>query len=889
MQIDDADVPLQAAVGGTTKVRPPQLPPMTLPRRELLSLLGDWRQRRLTLVTAPAGYGKTTLGALFVKWIRETDSAVRTAWLTLDEDDNGPVEFVTLLTAAVADLIPAAARRVLPLLYRRQDRQERRALQLLLAALAELGAPVILVMDDYHRVRRPEVQALVKLILDRGPDALHLLLLSRHHVTFSVSKLRLAGQLQELDSQALRLTRPEIESFLVGMGQPLPDAKSIDMLEARTEGWVAGLQLAALSLHGSADLTNLLDHLRGDNLFLAEYLIEEVMEQQDAVLRDFLQECAILPRLCGDLCTAVTGRPDSADLLRRAVAEGLFVRALDARGEWFELHHLFQDLLQRRLRQSYSADRLAALSCAAAEWFLAREEVATAVQFFLRAGATTRALESVDARARAALYQNQMAEILRWVELLPDAELDRYPRLLLDSAWVTSLAILDGSHGARTARARAAVAAFPNAPQQWRDELVGLDLAQRIYSTDRTGLYADAKASLTQMEPSSHLARGWAYTVLALVVIDAGDEAGLAYAEAAIQEFARIGFTDVELMVTYVRVMLYFVSGQAARAFDDLQRCRRLMDQQARPDLGNESSYYEATGQILFWLDRVEEAEENFRGMLAVTQTMGKPADHSVAQLWLRLCAQVRGRAKPLTAAERREIDHVLRDSTPESVNRRGLIVYLLELIHLSRGAPSDVWGALAFLGIRLETLPLDTTLFNLLATLTPYVAAGRQLEELTAPLEELLARNRRSCMVYVTLHLELLMARQQQELGRVSRARMILRRALRDVETTGCVRILLMHAPLLPLLRAEESRFAQAMAVRMEHETSFGLLHQLTPQEERVFHLLVQGYRIADIAAELVLVEGTVKWHLGHIYAKLGVKNRVAALAMAREWRLFG
>jgi LuxR family maltose regulon positive regulatory protein len=290
------------------------------------------------------------------------------AWLSLDREDNDPERFLLYLCAALESVVPMASAPVRALLQAAEPSSLETVLTLLLNGVAALEQPVTLVLDDYHEIEAPAVHRLVGFLVEHLPPTLFLVLAARSDPPLPLARLRLQGQLIELRDADLRFTREEAVQFLnEQMGLALPP-EMVDRLAERTEGWIAGLQMAALSLQGEPDPGSFLDAFAGSNRYLVEYLFEEVLQRQPPDVQAFLGQTAFLDRLCGPLCDAVTGAPGGQAMLQRLAAANLFLVPLDREGYWYRYHHLFADVLRARLL-SPDAEATAALHARAAAWY----------------------------------------------------------------------------------------------------------------------------------------------------------------------------------------------------------------------------------------------------------------------------------------------------------------------------------------------------------------------------------------------------------------------------------------------------------------------------------------------------------------------------------------
>lgn len=352
----------------TTKFYMPPLRSTLVTRQRLRQQLNEGLQhhRPLTLVSAPAGYGKTTLIAGWLQEVRAEEKPVpapRIAWLSLDEDDDEPIRFFSYLGGALEE----AGERL-----KRAGQKVQAALQaasqlppvegLVVDLLNEIGEEtgeerLILVLDDYHKIRAPLIHEAIQLLVAYAPPRLHLVLVTREDPPLPLARWRVRGQMTEIRASDLRFTEEEATTFLNNtMGLALA-AVDVAALEQRTEGWIAGLQLAAIALQSTAqgDASNFIAAFSGSHHYVIDYLVEEVLRQQEEEVRAFLRETAILERLNASLCNAVTGRDDSQALLTRLERENLFLIPLDAQRQWYRYHHLLADSLRAGLDEPLEA------------------------------------------------------------------------------------------------------------------------------------------------------------------------------------------------------------------------------------------------------------------------------------------------------------------------------------------------------------------------------------------------------------------------------------------------------------------------------------------------------------------------------------------------------
>lgn len=396
-------------------------------RTHLINRLSFHSTRRLTLITAPAGFGKTTLATDWLAAQRKT-----VAWVSLDENDNDPLRFFRYIITALNRAEGSDFGRAMLDMLESSESVSLQILQVMLVnALVQLQSDLILALDDYHLVHNAEIDDALSFLLNNLPPQLHVVLISRTEPRLPLSKLRAMNQLTELGVLDLRFSLDETRTFLnQTMHLGLADDQIIQLGE-KTEGWVTGLQLVALLIQNTPDVAQIIDNIAGDNRLIADYLIDEVLLHLPDHVEQFLLRTSILEQLCTDLCNVITGRQDSQQILETLEKRNLFVIPLDHARDWYRYHHLFAELLVHRLETQY-ADQLENLHRLAARWFIDHRMYEEAIEHFLQArdfeGATLLLQEKIDddvlANGRFKIY-------LHWLERIPDDYLIQYPRLIL--------------------------------------------------------------------------------------------------------------------------------------------------------------------------------------------------------------------------------------------------------------------------------------------------------------------------------------------------------------------------------------------------------------------------------------------------------------------------
>lgn len=410
-----------------TKLYLPRLRRSLVARPRLSGRLSGGSDARLTLISAPAGFGKTTLLTAWLSAPAPDNRSV--AWLSLDERDREPAVFWTYVITALQAAVPGVGTTVLPLLQSAQPPVE----TVLAAVLNELSAvpvEVYLVLDDYHLVDGPDVRAGMVFLLEHLPLQVHLVISSRADPLLPLARLRARGELVEIRGADLRFTPLEVASYLndvIGLDLTPED---ISALEGRTEGWIAALQLAALSMQGRTDIGSFIAGFAGNDRYIVDYLVEEVLQRQTERVRTFLLRTCLLDRLSGPLCDAVTGEPGGKTTLEGLDRANMFVVALDDSRHWYRYHHLFAEMLQAHLFDE-RADEVIDLHRRASQWYEQQGQPSPAIRHALAAGDIERAADLVELASPAMRRSRQEATIRSWLDGIPDEVVRRRPVLTI--------------------------------------------------------------------------------------------------------------------------------------------------------------------------------------------------------------------------------------------------------------------------------------------------------------------------------------------------------------------------------------------------------------------------------------------------------------------------
>jgi LuxR family maltose regulon positive regulatory protein len=917
-----------------TKLFVPPLRPSLVPRPALVARLDSGLQGLLTLVSAPAGFGKTTLLA---EWLSQTSRPV--AWLSLDVGDNDPVRFFTYLLAALEGVDPEIGQGIRPMLQAPQRFSWEPLLTSLLNDITRTLEPVILVLDDYHLIESAPVHEIVSFLVDhlppsgRGPSTggLHLVIVTRADPPLPIARLRARGQLAELHVADLRFGPGEARTFLNEVMGLALESGQIAALERRTEGWIAGLQLAALALQGTIsmrgreDVAGFVEAFTGSHRYILDYLTEEVLNRETEERQAFLLQTSILERLCGPLCDAVrfgfveppssSSRTavrfgtdditlqgdrhipvDSQAILESLAAANLFIVPLDQERRWYRYHHLFADLLRQRLQRE-RPDLLPELHRRASQWYEANGLIPEAVSHALASDGLERAADLIEWTGWSLLIRGEVRTLRGWLDRLPD-ELTRYrPQLGILYAW--SLALTgDGERvepflqGVDLEQVPGEVAAVRAYVASLHDEM---SLATRL-----------ARQVFYHLPESKWFSRGMAALVLGMAPLNSGEPAA---AIQALSEAIRLsqagGRTYLAFIATTMLAEALQMQGRLHEAQGTQQQALQLAaggSDRPAPFVG---LAHVGLSRLFYEWDDLESAQREAEKGVELCR-LGGLVEPLPAGLFI--LAQVRLARGDLDQAAWliQETEQVAQRYENEYVLARTTGLRMRLWLADPDRVPADRWWARDLSSAEGGTAYLCELgqLARVRALLARAVAATpvdrdpvrEALELLTGLLEGARAAGR----VANTIEGLILQAHALQILGDGEQALGALACALDLAASGSYVRLFIDEGePMARLLRrAVAQEIAPAYAGRLLAAYGEGaaaaarsvqtlvdqpLVDPLTDRELTVLRLIAAGLSNREIAGELVIAVSTVKTHVNRIYGKLDVKSRIQAVAKAQ------
>ena len=885
-----------------TKLHAPRRRPAVVGRDRLSSRLAT-EAASVTLLSAPTGFGKTTLLA---EWLSTAGAeGLRTSWLSLDSGDNDSAVFWTYAIGAIQRLVPEVGNRALGSLQASQPLAT--VVAALLNDLADLAAGVVLVLDDYHVIESTEIHESIAYLIDHAPPSFHLVISSRSDPPFPLGRLRARGQLTEIRAADLRFTHDEATSYLNDtMGLQL-DASDVDSLGVRTEGWIAALQLAALSLQGRDDADQFIKSFTGDDRFVVDYLVEEVLDRQPDAIRSFLLQTSVLDRLTGELCDAVTLGTDSRATLELLDRSNLFLVTLDDRRHWYRYHHLFADVLHARLRDE-APGLVDGLHRRASSWYSANGEPAAAIHHALAGHHVDDAARLIELAAPILRRSRQEGTLRRWLETLPSDVFTDRPVLAIslvaarmatgDSTAVEPLLQLVEATLERSAPPPIVfdVEFFDRLPAQVLIQRAGLTLL----AGDLEGTILHASRALGLVEPDDHFRRASATALIALAHWTAGDLdiAVRRYTE-AIDEFITADHLSDALGCSLALADIQIAQGRltdAKRTFDSGLRWteehpglrgaadmhaglsevlieRNLLDDAARhldtsKELGESAGLPQHAYRWRVTMARLCRANGDLDGALALIDEAAPLYDTDFSPP-VRPVAAIRARVQlahgDLDAAYRWATDRGLTvDDELSYVHEYEHVTLTRVLIarHVAGHGTGDLDEVIAMLGRLLEAAETGSragSLIEILILLATAYAARDDKSGALAALDDALQHAAPEGHIRLFLHAGPAVAA-------------LLRRMSSREHVTPHARLVLSALDL-----AADSGDTQRAASR-------GLVEPLSRRELEVLRLLRTDLSGPEIARELTVSMNTFRSHTKNIYTKLGATNRREAIRRATE-----
>jgi len=883
-----------------TKLYVPPLRPKIVLRPRLIEQLNEGlsSHRKLTLISGSAGFSKTTLVS---EWI--ADSGRPTAWLSLDEGDNDPACFLTYLVAALQTIAPNIGAGALAVLQSPQPPSTESILTTLLNEITTIPDTFILVLDDYHVIDANPVNQALTFLLEHLPPQIHLVIATREDPPLPLARLRARGQLTELRAADLRFTPTEAADFLnqvMGLNLAVED---IAALEARTEGWIAGLQLAALSMQGCQNAASFIKSFTGSHHFVLDYLVEEVLQRQSESIQTFLLRTSILARLCGPLCDAVLGSPSASgqETLEYLERANLFIVPLDNERRWYRYHHLFAELLRQRLHQSASAGNedggVAEYHIRASQWY---EDHGLEIEAFQHAAAGNdieRAERIIQGKGIPLHFRGAVAAILGWLASLPKTVLDARPSLCVRYA---TLSLVAGQTTGVEEKLQAAEAALAAALQGAEPDNKTRDLIGQIAASRATlaltryqpeAMITEARRALEYLPPDSLFSRIRAIWTLGFAYQVQGDRAaaGQAYTEAiAISQAS--GNIRMTIVATISLGAIQEFENHLYQAAETFRSGLQLAGDHPQPF---ENEAHLGLARIFYEWNDLEAAEQHGQQGLQLARQYDRVIDRYIlSEVFLARLKLARGDVAGAAAILAETVQSVRQNNF---VHRISEVAAAQVLVLLRQG---DLAAAAQL--AKTHELPISQARV-LLAQGDPSAALAL-LSPLRQQMEAKGWQDER-------LRVMVLQAVAHHAHGQRDKAVQLLSDALSLAEPGGFIRLFVDEGePMRMTLsdfrlsiekqpRGQDHKlfgyvdkllaaFAQPVALpqsKIENPNS-RMPEPLSQRELEVLQLVAQGLSNSEIGERLFLALDTVKGHNRNIYGKLQVQRRTEAIARGRE-----
>lgn len=897
----------------TTKLYIPAPRPNLVHRHRLIEQLESGLHGKLTLLSAPPGFGKTTL---LSDWVASENHP--TAWISLDAEDNDQNRFFSYLLSALGTIGVEVDESQISTLRVGDPDQTKLLLIPIINALGKVSRnatreklPILVVLDDYQVITNQIVNDAIIYLIENLPPMVHLVITSRDDPNLPLSRLRIRGQLHELRAVDLRFSPTEIQTFFQSTLNRTLSAQERTALTARTEGWAAGLQVAALSLGDRDDATKFIQTFTGSNRYILDFLEEEVLDHQPDNIQDFLLRTSILERLNSSLCKAVTDQRDAQQILEKLDLSNLFLIRLDDDRQWYRYHHLFATFLQSRL-QRYRPDLVGELHRKASRWYREHQLPRQAIGHSLCAKDYEQAVELIAREAREMIFIGEWVTLRGWIDKVPDDIAGSNPRYCLAQAWALLYTAQSDQVETYLERAEGLLSELNISDKKLEKDNQGVDynrlqgeinairavLASNLGDTQQT-ITLGQKALLhlpdddLHLRTAIHLAMGYAYRYQGEV-----RNALKTFLQAnAMSQHSGNLHQVIDGLCNIANLQL--TAGQLQNAKETINKAINQIESRSKVVGGIAGVAYLIKAAIYYELNELQQAEEDVhRGIELCT------GQHLMELIYGGYLWQSEIYRAQKRYPEAKESMIIAQRYAQESDNPRVIAhddAFRARLsLYMGDFQAARNWQEQLFPGRTERSQPLQIMIeFEDLTLIQVYLAMGEP-EKALSIIESDLPRALDANRLYHAYKMTVFEAVGKTAIGDISGAHAILSNLLSETEKEGFVRIyvdagkpiakMLNQANIKEISPGYIRRILTAFAQEgLEKDISSirdrtSPFEHLTDREREVLNLIARGYTNKDIARELVITVGTVKRHLSNIYSKLDVRNRTQAAAFVND-----
>ena len=881
-----------------TKLYPPSLRPSLISRPRLIEKISAGLDGKLTLIAAPAGFGKTTLiadwGSHFGREneLQPANPASRFCWLSLSANDNFPDRFLYYLIAAFQTIEPTLGKEIGELLSAQGPTDYRTCVTLLLNSIANCSIFIIVVLDDYHLITEPTIHTLVESLIDFAPPNLHIIIATRALPPLPLARWRAKSQLTALEMADLRFSQPESNALLNQMLSPTLDQADIVKLNERAEGWVTGLQLAALSLQAMipAQRTAFIDSFAGQSRLIADYLVAEVLAQAAPILREFLLYTAFLEEMCASLCGVVCGSSTEAaqNVLEELEAVNLFILPLDDQRQWFRYHHLLRDYLRAQVAHE-RPHLISLLRRRAARWYAEHDYLAEAIEQGLLAEDWEWVIGQLEALHGRFWTYHQVVQLRDWCLRLPPERLIAAPVLHLYFTWgqlILGDLVTVRAHLPQLERVSPEIA-----DPEWQG-LLAIVQANEVSERDLGAAVSLYEQALTTLPKESLIWRGGAYISFGLTLLNL-DELDKAHKvlNQAIACNQAVGNVYGIIFILYHVGEIYQRQGRLQDALAAYERGLLLATQSNGEVMTIGAWVLLGKGQILWEWNHEQEALEL---IIHAVQLAKKSNDHKLLVTGLLLLTHVQMVGGHYVEARElwQNADQIAQSSQMQSLIRPAQLVRVRLFLAQEDIISAEWW--LQHIGL-LDVSFASNGQIEQALTVARWLLQAEQYSQAESYLQHVLDELpsiKRGAIVHVRLLLSLVYFVQAER----EKATAVLQPVLEHAQREGYKRLFLDEGSAMVALLQNAKHQAIDTAWLDSLLSLFtvspmpaslakqALIDPLSHTEIALLHLLAQGFTNQQIATERTITLNTVKWHLKNVYGKLGVSNRTAAVTQAQK-----